>query len=90
MQLGPDRQQRLHHAIERHINADVNGRGHGQHGQRMRAVTAGNDGVSHAKGHDGQLPDQHGTRMAGDGAQLGHGSVAGRVWLGGRVDWVWL
>ncbi len=85
MQLGPDRQQRLQHAVEGHINADVNGRGHGQHGQRMRAVTAGNDGVSHAKGHDGQLPDQHSARMAGDGAQLGHGSVLGRVWLGGRV-----
>ena len=70
MQLGPNRQQGLQQTIERHINADVNGGGQSQNGQRLWAVTARNQCVRNPEGHDGQLPHQHSACMAGDGAQL--------------------
>lgn len=74
VQFGPDWQQGLQHAHQCHIDAHVNGRADRERGQRGLGVAPGDDGVGDAEGHGGELADQHGAGMAGNGFEFRHRS----------------
>ena len=50
--LGPQRQQGLKNTHQRGIDADEDGRAHGERSHGILRIAAGHDGVGSAKGHD--------------------------------------
>ena len=72
MLFGPDRQQGLQHAHQGDKDADKHCGSDRQRRQRIGRKLTGHDGVGHAKGHDGQLPRQHGASVAGDDRKFRH------------------